>query len=455
MSDAAPAPTGLTWRRALPVLALALAGFALTLRIFYPGVMTYDAWYVHADIGKGEMGDWQSPVQVVLWGLIEHIISGAAGMFLFIAILYWLAFATLGLALARRSARLGAVAPLLALAPPCFVFVGIIWRDIMLASSWLLAAALVFAVADRRDALRRLAQATALALICFGLLLRPNGLFAAPILAAYVLWPMRFDLKRAALLYVPATIAFALLAPLVYYGALHAKRQHVEHAIFVFDLAGISHFTGENQFPVTWSADEQAMLVGPCYRAGDWDDYWTRQPCLFVMKKLDAEKLFGAPALRDAWLHAIAAHPLAYLEHRAAVSTNFLFSRTLTMFTTDITDPGRTLFADNAWFQALRSLHDRLYPTPLFRAGAWLILCIVWCVVGWRRRATPAGAFLLGACGSAVVYMLTFIPAGVAGDFRYALWAVLGGLAGLVVVAVRDRAFADYADATAPSSTTR
>ena len=118
-------------------------------------------------------------------------------------------------------------------------------------------------------------------------------MFAAPILAAYIVWPIRFDLKRVALLYVPATVAFALLVPLVYYGALHAKRQNLEHAIFVFDLAGISHFTGENQFPVTWSADENAMLVGPCYRAGDWDDYWTRQPCLFVMKKLDAEKVFG------------------------------------------------------------------------------------------------------------------------------------------------------------------
>jgi hypothetical protein len=429
--------------------------------------MTYDAWYVHADIAKGEVGDWQSPVQTALWGLIEPIVPGAAGMFLVIATLYWLAFAVLGLALARRSAWLGALAPVLALAPPAFVFAGIIWRDIMLAASWLLAAALVFLVAERRDAsacsgevdagsptgtcanrrIRLLAQAAALALICFGLLMRPNGLFAAPILAAYIVWPIRFDLKRVALLYGPATVAFALLVPLVYYGALHARRLNVEHAIFVFDLGGISHFTGENQFPVTWSADEEAMLIGPCWQPTDWDIYWTRQPCLFVMKKLDGEKLFGSPALRQAWLHAIAAHPLAYLEHRAAVSANFLFGRTLTMFTTDIANPDRTLFADNAWVQALRSLHDRLVPTPLFRAGAWLALCILWFVVGWRRRATPSGAFLAGTCGSAVVYMATFIPVGVAGDFRYALWAVLAGLAGVLVIAVRDRAATDYAGA--------
>jgi hypothetical protein len=443
MSDAPAVPARPTWRRALPIAALALAGFALTLRIFYPGVMTYDAWYVHADIAKGEMGDWQSPLQTVLWGLIEPLAPGAASMFLFIATLYWLAFAALGFALARRSAWLGPVAVLLALAPPAFVFAGIIWRDMLLAASWLLAAALAFAVAERRGAWRLAAQMLGLALLCFGLLMRPNGLFAAPILAAYVIWPMRFDLKRVALLYVPATVAFALLVPLVYYGLLNAKHHNLEHAIFVFDLGGITHFTGENQFPVTWTPEENAMLVGPCWQPTDWDIYWTRQPCLFVMKKLEGEKLFGSPALRQAWLHALAAHPLAYLEHRAAVSGNFLFGRTLTMFTIDIAHPGRVVFADNAWFMALKSLHDRLVPTPLFRAGTWLILCILWCIVGWRRRATPSGAFLVGASGSAVVYMATFIPVGVAGDFRYALWAVLAGLAGLAVIAVREAAGAE------------
>jgi hypothetical protein len=163
------------------------------------------------------------------------------------------------------------------------------------------------------------------------------------------------------------------------------------------------------------------------------------------MKKLEGEKLFGSPALTQAWLRAVLAHPLAYAEHRIAVTWNFLFARTLTMFTTDIAHPERTVFADNAWFTAVKSLNDRLADTPLFRAGAWLLVCLLWCALAWRRRATPSGAFLLGVCGSAVVYMATFLPVGVASDFRYALPAVLGGLAGLVMLAVRDRASTDGA----------
>src|SRR5690348_11962781 len=260
------ATSGVTWRRALPIIALTLLGFALTLRIFYPGIMTFDAWYVHSYIANPPAGDWQSPLMTTLWALIDPLAPGAASMFLFIAALYWLSFAALALALACRSAWLGPLAVVLALTPSCFVFVGVIWRDIMLASAWLMAAALAYAVADRHGPWRIVAQALGLALVSFGFLLRPNALFAAPILAAYVVWPERFALKRAAIFYLPATLVFAVMAPLVYYAWLGAKHENALHAIFVFDLAGISHFTGENQFPVTWSADEEAMLVGPCYQ---------------------------------------------------------------------------------------------------------------------------------------------------------------------------------------------
>ena len=432
-----------SWRRRLPVLAIAAAGFALTLRVFYPGVMTYDAAYIYSYIAAGRAGDWQSPLMTALWSVIDPIAPGAGSMFLLIASLYWLAFAVLALALARRSPWLGPAVLLLALAPPAFCFVGIIWRDVLLAAAWLLAAALAYAVAGKPDdararAWRLAAQALALGLLAFGFLLRPNALFAAPILAAYLVWPDRFDLKRAAVLYVPAALALALLMPLVYYGLLDARHENPQHAIFVFDLGGITHFTGVNQFPVTWSATEGQMVTGGCYQPTDWDIYWTRDPCRFVMKRLEDEKIFGTSTLTQAWLRAIVAHPLAYLQHRSAVMANFLAGRNLTMWTTDIAHPDRVLFADNPWFMGLKALHDRLVSTPLFRAGTWLLLCMLWCALAWRRRATPSGAFVLGTSGSAIVYLATFFPAGVAADFRYALWAVIAGLVGAVIMAVRE-----------------
>jgi hypothetical protein len=419
----------------LAIVALIAAGYALTLLIFYPGIMTFDAKFVYEYIAKGMLGDWQSPVMTVLWSLIDPIAPGSGSMFLLIATSYWLAFGLLAFAVARRSTRMALSLPLLALMPPAFVFVGIIWRDVLFAIIWLLAGVVAFASIQLGPRVRLSAQALALAFCAFGVLLRPNALIAAPILAVYIVWPSRISLKRTAILFVPAMLAFFALVQVVYYGALGAKRQHPLQTIMMFDLGGISHFTKQNQFPVTWSDSESTMLLNTCYQPTEWDIYWRLEPCDFVMRKIEREQgLFGTAAITDAWMLALMRHPLAYLHHRAAFMWNFLAGENPTMWLADLDHWTETVFPDRGIFVALVSLHDLLKPTPLFRIGAWLLICMFVCGFAWRRRQTPEGAFALGICGSAAVYVLSFFAVGVASDFRYGYWAVLAGIAGGAVV---------------------
>ena len=169
----------------------------MTLLIFYPGVMTYDAKFVYEDIAKGTMGDWQSPVMVWLWGLIDPIAPGAGSMFLLIATTYWLGFGVLSLALASRGKASALLLPLLAMTPPALAFAGIIWRDVLFATCWLLAATVAFAVSERPSPIRLTGQVLALALVILGVLLRPNALLAAPILAAYIVWLSRVSLRKS------------------------------------------------------------------------------------------------------------------------------------------------------------------------------------------------------------------------------------------------------------------
>jgi hypothetical protein len=424
----------------VPAVAVLLAaGFGLTLLIFYPGVMTFDAKFVYEDIAKGTTGDWQSPVMVRLWGLIDPIAPGAASMFLLTATIYWLGFGVLSLALAARGKASALLLPLLAMTPPALGLVGIIWRDVLFAACWLLSAAVAFAVFECRFPIRLTGQLLSLALLVLGVLLRPNALLAVPILAAYTAWPSRVSWRKVAGLYVPAFIGFFAIVQLVYYGVLDAKRQHPLQTIMIFDLGGISHFAKENQFPVDWSESENAMLLNSCYQPTLWDIYWRLEPCDFVMRKVEREKhLFGTSAITEAWLRAIARHPIAYLQHRSAFMWNFLTADNLTMWTADIEHPTKNVFTDRAAFNALVAAHDMLKPTPLFRTGFWLLACIVVCCLSWRRRGSREAAFVLGVCGSATVYVLTFYVAGVASDFRYGYWAVLAAIAG-GVVAVSDR----------------
>ena len=53
--------TSMPMRNWLAVLALAAAGYALTLYVFFPGVMTYDAKYIYIATKAAQPGDWQSP----------------------------------------------------------------------------------------------------------------------------------------------------------------------------------------------------------------------------------------------------------------------------------------------------------------------------------------------------------------------------------------------------------
>jgi hypothetical protein len=270
-------------------------------------------------------------------------------------------------------------------------------------------------------------------MVAFGVLLRPNAVVAAPFIAAYVIWPARFEIKRMALAFVPALVVGIALVPAVYYGVLGAKRQNPLHSILVFDLGGITHFSGASQFPVPFSAEETALLTSRCYDPVRWDSYWHVPPCPFVMHRLERpdDVIFGTPRLVEAWRHAVLAHPLAYLEHRATFMWQFLARSNLVLPVWDWQKPDAS-YGQRPPFKALVALHDVLQPTLLFRPGLWLVLALAICAWAWRARATAAGAFAIGVTASAAVYVLSFFPLGVAADFRYAYWCVLAALAGAV-----------------------
>jgi peptidoglycan/LPS O-acetylase OafA/YrhL len=116
---------------------------------------------------------------------------------------------------------------------------------------------------------------------------------------------------------------------------------------------------------------------------------------------------------------------------------NFLAGENRVMFTRDLDHPDKVVMANNPAFMALKATQDALLPTPVFRAGLWLALCVLLCALGWRRRGSAAGAFALGVCGSAVIYVMSFLIVGVASDYRYAYWAVLAAIAGTVVLLAR------------------
>jgi len=192
-------PMGAAHGTIVLVCVMAGVGLALTILVFYPGYLTRDATFVRGYVENWYLGDWQSPLMTIVWRLIDPISPGTGSIFLLMATLYWLGFAMAALAVARRSGGLAIAVLLLALVPPAFMLLAMIWRDILFGAAWLLAAAIIYFVADRSGSSYWAVRGLALVLVGFGILLRPNAIIAAPLLIAYVAWPACFEWKRAAL----------------------------------------------------------------------------------------------------------------------------------------------------------------------------------------------------------------------------------------------------------------
>ena len=382
MPHSPDAPQATSRSSLLAVAILIAAGYGLTLLVFYPGVMTYDAKFVYEDIAKHTLGDWQSPAMTVLWGLIDPIAPGSGSMFLLIASFYWLGFGLLAFTLVRRSVLVAVCVPILALAPPAFAFVGMIWRDMLFSTTWLLAAVVVFATIGRSERLRVLAQVLAIVLCVFGVLLRPNALIAAPILGAYIAWPIE-SLLEAGGHHVSCPPWFCSLC----LSSLSTTACWAPHGSILCSrswcLTSVASATSQrqNQFPVTWTPSESKLLLESCYRPTEWDIYWRLAPCEFVMHKLEKdEKIFGTPAVQNAWARAVFRHPVAYLKHRAGFMWNFLTGANLTMWVADVERPNREVFSDRPAFATLKRIHDVLKPTPVVpcRHVACRMYCHMW-----------------------------------------------------------------------------
>jgi hypothetical protein len=417
--------------------ALLAAGIAWSFAVFFPGIMNWDSRYVYTYVNDFDYGDWQPPVYSVLWWVTERIAPGSTGMFLLFMVLFWSAVALLAAHVARHSPWRAVLVAALALSPPVFVILGVLWRDVFLAASWLLAVALALTSLDRPARARWLLRGAAVGLVLAGYLMRSNALFAAPLMLLYVIRPEAFSWKRAALTYVPLVAALYLFLGFVFYTVLDARRENPLHSLFVFDLGGISHFTQTNRFPVTFTPEQTKLVETGCYDPEFWDAYWTVEPCKFVMQRLEKEeKVFGTPKLREAWLAAVLSEPLAYLTHRLSYFRNLTTAHNLVLWTRDVYDPTgqRQVQAGNRAFALHRAITERLHAaTPVFRPGLYGALCLALMALVWRRQAEASGALGITLGLSGAIYLVTYLPFGVASDYRYGLWTTWAALFGLVL----------------------
>ena len=91
----------------------------------------------------------------------------------------------------------------------------------------------------------------------------------------------------------------------------------VELSLIIYDLGGITEYSGVDVFPALPIADPVAVNH-LCYSPAKWDSYawWVDEPCAIGFENIRAELRASGQSPYRLWATAIAAHPLAYAEHR-------------------------------------------------------------------------------------------------------------------------------------------
>lgn len=400
---------------------------------YWPGLVTWDSLRQYGQALSGDFDDWHPPAMEWIWRQLLPIAHGPAPMLMLQLGLYALGFALLILAAARAGRGWRAVAiGCVALLPLSVALMATIIKDSLMTGA-LLAAAGLCAFADRRATGKGAMRLIALALLLFASTLRFNAVFATLPLALWTL-PEAWR-RRPGRLVGSAALLLALLAAAMPLAnrLTAAKPSGVELSLIIFDLGGITRYSGEDQFPPL-GVEHVVAVNRHCYTPVKWDSYawWVDEPCPIGFEQV--RRAFAAQHIEPHlfWLAAILRHPIAYTEHRLAhwnIETRFL--------TLDSVDrPVQVAAPPNEWGFAVT-------PNAIVRAVDRLACLSGEAPIGWPCVwiAAMAGLLWAGRIGfstrvlawSALLYALGYAPLGVAAELRYYLWTMIAGALALVL----------------------
>ena len=433
-------------RTALPPILVALLLAAASAAIVWPGIAAYDATTQYVQAVTGHYDDWHPPIMARLWSLFLHAGAwGTAPMLLLQIALFWLGLSLLAIGLRRAGApRAGWAALAIGMLPPLIDWLVVVDKDAQLIGALIAATGLVACFRLVRRRMPWWAVALVVVLLVYAALLRANSVFAvAPLGFAWAGW---FGLRRwwaraGALL--AATLAVIGVSGPINHGLFGADRSGVQYSLPIFDLAGIAHLAPLDTMPGLSHADWARAEAMHCSTPFFWDPFADPARCGPMGNALVSDD-DGPPPLFRNWIAAIAAHPLAYAEHRLAhlnstlriaVPANERSAAAPFMTPENLYGIGaKETPASDALSKAVAAAER----TPLGSPAVWLVLVAV---IGWVLRGTPrqpGRALGLSLVLSALLMTASFAVVSIASDLRYHLWLIAAtAMAGVMLAGCR------------------
>lgn len=419
---------------------VALAGFALELVAFWPGLMSSDSVVQYTQALLRHYNDQHPPVMAWLWSWTDRVVSGPGGMLIVHLGLLWTGLWTIAEGARRRGLRYTWLIPLVGFLPTVANIAGVVWKDVGMAYALLCAGGLLYVSTCCTRTFRVAAIVAALVLIGYATMVRANAAAATFAIACYWI-ATTFPRTRPTHAIIAGAIAIALVLSVqqvIDRKLLDASPRHLSQLVLLFDLAAIACGGADVDIPESFRApgyDKRALCRA--YDPDQVDKLFFFPGSPMQMSRDEA----SYATLRDAWLDAVKAHPGLYVRHHVRaftgllglryVSTNDRYLRQESMQH----NPWGITFTPNALSRTLDAAVDSLADSGVFSGLLWLALAVLLLVVIGRTRVyLPFESALLA---SAVMYLLPYFFLSLAANYRFIYWSVLATPVAGVLLALR------------------
>lgn len=407
-----------------PILAAAVL-LALSLLLFWPGVVLFDAVDQYRQALSGAYNDWHPPVMARLWRALLAFGPGAGAMLAVQLSAYWLGLGLLAQGIGGRRA----LAVLAVGACPVFLgWQGAVLKDGQMVGALVLATGLVGFWRLRGRPLPWPVIVLAAVAIAYACLVRANAAFSAIPLVALLLPASVPRAAKAALVVVGVPAAILLSSP-VNFGLLHARDSGVRKVEAIYDLSALAARTGDGAVAGLGAAEVAALQANHCVKPLFWDPLGEVPACIHAIQPLD-KRTVGQLYVDLA--KAMVRHPVAYVEWRLAhlnstgrwlVAMNWPGVKPLAK--TERNGLGLTDPASGAAASAWQALAGVVAETPLGWPIVWTALGLWGLAVALGRPPDPARDLAVALLGSALCQEASFAAISISSDLRYHLWAMI------------------------------
>ncbi len=346
-------------------------------------------------------------------------------MLLIDCLLYWGGLLLLSISIPQTHRKLSIAVIIVGFMPFAVGTLSHIWKDVLQAVIWLFAVGVICVGNAREDGKERKLFILAGLMLFIGNSLRFNAIFGLLPLVWLLLNKSNIGVwKKWAIIFLIFPAITVFLTGTFNYGFLNSAKSRVYQSLIVFDIGGISHFSGKDYFKENWDTEEGKKVISTCYEAAAWDSYaWGN--CRFVLRKLQSSGSWSDGSLMKKWVDAITHEPGSYIKHRYENYMKFLWSPNAVLDDQTVENSLGFKYEITGMFRALQMVTKPYKDTFIYQPGFWLFASFLFSIYGMCTRKSFARDVFLALNMSSFLYLLGYLIVGVASDFRYAYWSIL------------------------------